>query len=668
MADPIITTGELLAGPDGNALPAQTQAAEALSTAAADERGATLPTGMSAEEAARAKAAFDRQGALVPPPPSVAQIPTQLKPPSAGVPPPPSAAATWMANTPYAESQSRAAAAAKGLIDPVLGAAQLGERVLRAPLEMSKWVGDKVRGTTSEAPTYASDEATRSIHNVLGGYHPELSPKTEIAGAAINPIGTGVGKALDATKGANLYLKGAAAGVAGGASAPVDEVEKYWGTKLGDMGWGAALGAGTSGISKVVGATLAPRVQKAVETLKAQGLDPSKLTLGQLLGGKAASFENWVRDTLPGSGIKPAQGRGLREFQVAPLRQVGQSVGHAIDEGAPIPKIAADLVGGTDEQGNKVRGAVADTYAAGRASAPLIPAKAVPNNAGTGFRMNVGTPRVFAPLQKQGEEWAADGSVAGKEARNLLAADLREAVKPFKLDPANGSYHYADPTQLHDSIKYLNGRITDVGKAATNDSGNPYHKKMQDALIVARNHLRDLWENTDQGSFDKIRAADRAHGAVQTLLDAGKRATVPRGGAYTPDDLLRASALGENARDVVTRSTDYAPYATAGQEVFGHSPTGGPMTLPQLVHMLGTKGLGALGAATAVGAGPLGYPAVAAGAAGLGLGSLAASRALYGPTGQLGNRWANSSEGRLALRDALESVPSYLGGAASAKP
>lgn len=663
MADPIITTGELLAGPDGNPLPAS------VAEAVAPGVGVSRPEGMTPEAEARAKAAFDRQSGAPPPPvvaPSVAQIPTQLKP--KGVPPPPSAAATWMRDTPYAESQSRAAAAAKGLIDPILGSAQLGERILRAPLTAASWVGDKVRGAVPEPPTYASDEATRSIHNVLGEYHPELSPKTEIAGAIINPVGFGAGKAVTAAKGLGLYGRGVTAGVAGGAAAPVDEVEKYWGAKLGDMGWGAAGGAGATALAGTVGKVLAPRVQKAIETLKAQGLDPSKLTLGQLLGGKAASFENWVRDTLPGSGIKPAQEAGAREFVVAPYRQVGQSVGHAIDEGAPASKIAADIVGGTDEQGNKMRGAIADTYDAARSTAPLIPAKAVPNNAGTGFRMNVGTPRVFAPLQKEGEEWAANGSVAGKEARNLLAADLREAVKPFKLDPVNGSYHYADPTDLHNSIKYLNGRIADVGKAASTDSGNPYHKKMQDALITARNHLRDLWENTDAGSFEKLRAADNAHGAVQTLLDASKRATVPRGGAYTPDDLLRASALGENARDVVTRSTDYAPYATAGQEVFGHSPTGGPMTLPQLVHMLGTKGLGALGAATAVGAGPLGYPAIAAGAAGLGLGSLAASRALYGPTGQLGNRWANSSAGRLALRDALESVPSYLGGAASTKP
>lgn len=658
MAEPLITTGELLATPDGAPLPAPVQQAEAATVAA------TPPAGMSAAEEARTHAAFDRQGAPAPAVPSVAQIPTQLKP--KGVPPPPDSAATWMRDTPYAESQSRAAAAAKGLIDPVLGAAQMVERVARAPLTAGEWLRGKISGTVPEAPTYATDEATRSIHNVLGEYHPELSPKTEIAGAAVNPVGMGVGKAL-ATKGLGLYTKGLTAGVAGGAAAPVDDVEKYWGTKLADMGWGAAAGVGSTALANTVGKVLAPRVQKAIETLRAQGLDPSKLTLGQLLGGKAASFENWVRDTLPGSGIKPAQEAGAREFQVAPLRQVGQSVGHAIDEKAPIPKIAADLVGGADAQGNRVAGAIDNTYAEARAGAPLIPAKAVPNNAGTGFRMNVGTPRVFAPLQKEGEEWAADGSKAGKEARNLLAADLREAVKPFKLDPVNGSYHYADPTQLHDSIKYLNGRIADVSKAASTDSGNPYHKKMQDALIVARNHLRDLWENTDAASFAKLRAADNAHGAVQTLLEAGKRATVPRGGAYTPDDLLRASALGENARDVVTRSTDYAPYATAGQEVFGHAPSGGPMTAGQMARIAATKGLAASAAVGAGTLGTMGHPAVAAGAAGLGLGSLAASRALYGAPA-LGNHWANSSPLRLAARDSLERVPSYLGGAEGAKP
>lgn len=661
MAEPLITTGELLADPDGKPLPAPVQETEVRSV---DATRMGEPT-MSADELARNKAAFERQA-----PPTPAQIPVpapQVKP-KAGVPPPPSEGATWLANTPYGEAKSRAAAAAKGLIDPLLGVAQLGERGLRTPLELGRRGLATLSGKPYEAPTYLADEATRSIHNVLGEMHPELSPKTEITGAVINPVGLGVGKGLNAVKSLGLYPKAALAGAAGGASAPVDDIEHYWGTKIGDMGWGTAMGVGTQAVANTVGKVLAPRVQKAIETLKAQGLDPSKLTLGQLLGGKAASFENWVRDTLPGSGIKPAQERGAREFQVAPLRQVGQSVGHAIDENAPIPKIAADLVGGADDQGNRVAGAIDNTYAAARNSAPAlgIEMKAVPNKAGTTFNLNQGTPRFLNSVQKEGESWAGQ-SKDGKKAWDALKTDINESLKPFNLDFTT-SKHYASAEDLHNAIKYLNGRISGVSEQVSKEPGNMYNKKLAGALSDVRDHLRNLWENTDQGSYDLLRSADRAHGASQTILDAMKGANL-RGGAYTPEDLLRASAHGESIKNIASRSGNYAPYATAGQEVLGATKEPASlMTLPGMMHALGTKAIPAAGAAGVGALGAMGHPAVAAGA-GLGaLGSLAASRALYGPTLNLGNRWANPGPARLALRDSLEGVPAYLSGAYGAKP
>ena len=615
------------------------------------------------DAAPRSEPATPKQTRDIPAPPiTVAAIPVETPKavavqvtPTAKIPPPPSEADKWFADTPYAKSKSAAAAAAKGLISAFMGIPQTAYHAQASLLD--KVIPGTEVARNAHRVSDMSDEAVRSVNNVFGDYHPEFSPGAEFAGALLNPATNKVGQATATIKlagpVANLAARSAASGVAGAAMNPVTDIENYWGTKLKDLGWGAGISGGLGVLTKGAGALIAPQVQKAAKALEAKGVNLANLTLGQLLGGGAQKFEDWA-ERLPFSGIKQAKDRGEREImEVAPWRAVGKAIGHEIDEKAPIQDTALAILGGEGGDGQRIKGAISQAYDDARATAPLIPTRAVPNAAGDDFKKNVGTPKVINDAVRTADSWAQQGGEEAEGVAKWVKGKLSSVMSAFNPDMAKDT-HFADAKDLHNKIKYLGERISEAHDAAdTNPALREYWKGAAGQLTKVRDHLYNLWANTDQKSFDALRRADKAYGSAQALTEAMKAAKL-RAGVPTPEDLLRAGAKGESAKNVATRSVDYAPYAQDARTVLGPiaKPEGEFGKLVKAAPTLGLLGSGAVA----------GYfnPTIAGAIGAGGLGSLAASRALYGPTLNLGNILANPGPKRQAARQALENAPAYL--------
>ena len=620
------------------------------------------------------------------PRPTVVTPPPQV-PRGAPVPPPPDAGAQFLAGTgpkdtglwamksPFDEytigqhvppaSRSAGTAAWKGLVDPLLGAPQF---VAHALHDATSVMGENPLSRQMGNSTELYDELIKNFHDYTAPEHPELSPGSQIAGSVLTPTGVGVGKALDLVKTGSGWLpaiaKAVTAGLTGGATNPVDDVKKYWDTKIGDLGWSGGMGAGMGVGAKALGALIAPAAQKAFQALKAQGVDPSQFTLGQILGGTGAKIENFIKTFFPFSGVEAAQDAGRREVQVAPLRAAAAKVGATLDTKQPLPDQLADLVSGVDSDGYPVKGAIAQGYDDARKSAPLIPARAVPNNAGTDFRKNVGTPKVLNDVARETQTWVNDGGDPGKQAAQFINPILKNAAAPFGMDPANGQYHYADPAALHKTITYLNGRINAAYTKYNDDTSNEYMHSAAEQLEKIRDHLHDLWANTDQASFDKLRSADAAHSMMQTVQRAAASAA-KTGMEYTPEQLIAAGAKGASPKSTAGSSNDLQRYAMNAQEVLGPPPSG---VGPELAKIAGkVPALG--GAGYAAYEGFMHHPAIA-GATLAGLGGLSAASRYLGYGGaNLGNKWANVGPTRASWGQQTRDIPAYLGGMdAATKP
>ena len=304
--------------------------------------------------------------------------------------------------------------------------------------------------------------------------------------------------------------------------------------------------------------------------------------------------------------------------------------------------------------------------------------KAVPTAAGDAFKLNTGSPKLFHDVEKEVAQWMQGGTKASKEAARYVREGILEAKEPFKLDPTTGqSKFYASGDALHDAIKALNTRISGAYDMVSAPGGKS-QIRMNDARVQLeklRDHLHDLWENTDAGSYAKLRKVDVLSSAMQTVQDAGALAAKNKMG-YTPEQLIQAGKSGQPSRATARSRNDLQDYAMNMQDVLGPSLAehGAHTNLPAL-SILGTSAAlahpavsGALGAPW-IGA-ALGHPAMAA--AGLG-GASALTQMMYrripGLGQSAGTAWANSSPWRLGQRDVLNKLPGYLGAPeADAKP
>jgi hypothetical protein len=183
--------------------------------------------------------------------------------------------------------------AGMSIAKPVVGAAEWAgiSAPSKAVLGMDKGIAEQT-GPISTAASLAGD-----IYgfNKLGGLASKIAPKGMNVPAWLKPI-----------------MGGAAAGAIQPTGKALGE-EGFLPEKATDIGIGAALGPVAEKVVKGAGAVLSPQLQR-LKDLAAQGIDTSKLTLGQTLGGAAQSVENFLQ-SIPGGGVKTLVKEGQESLQ-----------------------------------------------------------------------------------------------------------------------------------------------------------------------------------------------------------------------------------------------------------------------------------------------------------------------------------------------------------------
>ena len=183
--------------------------------------------------------------------------------------------------------------AGMSLAKPVVGAAEWAgvSEPSKAVLGMDKGIAEQT-GPISSAASLAGD-----IYgfNKLGGFASKVAPAAMKVPAWLKPV-----------------IGGAAAGAIQPTGKGMGE-EGFLPEKATDIGIGAALGPVAEKVVKGAGAVLSPQLQR-LKDLAAQGIDTSKLTLGQILGGGAQSFEN-ILQSIPGGGVKSLVKEGQKSLE-----------------------------------------------------------------------------------------------------------------------------------------------------------------------------------------------------------------------------------------------------------------------------------------------------------------------------------------------------------------
>lgn len=555
-----------------------------------------------------------------------------------------------------------AAAFEKALMRPVFGlgqlAANVGETIGEAadylpgapatdnPIKLGsraakEWLSKSKSRLDEAADFFGADEG----HDIADAAGSIVSPVNWIPGGA-------VAKALPAASNAT---KAIVAGSAAGAFDWVDDAKRYWGHKLTDIAAGATTGGVLQGAGSAISGVLKPAVQKAISVLEQNGVDVSKLTLGQLLGGGAKKFEDWLSDVIPFSGIKKAQDRGYKEFMTAPMKEGMGKINNSVD----YTKSMQDIF-------DAANGDISKAYKEAIKSIPLVNMPAQLNKAGADYKRNFGSFAFFHNLEKTAEQWKHTQNLSGqKQASTIgdqyygrLSHAIQEyGLKPFKPYGKSGAL-YADPEKVHESIKALNKAINAEYSNAKKGSVPDDAKSAAfiEALTKLRDHMRGLVKGASDSGYEKLRNADAANSAVATLREASKRAA-KNSGQFTPEQLIDAiKSEHPSVNELASGSARLQRYANAAQDTFGDHLSRKPQS-----SWLSLAEVGAPIGAGFLGGGPHGALAAAAGVGA----AVPILRGAYSPTMQayLARYATRPGPTRSAVAGAFRNAPKYLGGA-----
>ena len=215
---------------------------------------------------------------------------------------------TWtdddVAPAPKRQAGSVLSRTIEGLSDPIIGVAQVADRVLVNPIRQlvspgASSMDDFVKNREANYQAPEGLDVARMVGNVA-------SP--------MNYLGAGV----------PLRVRAAIAAGAQSAMAPVENTDQFWQEKAKQAGFGAALG---HGVSKVVSGITPTREAQA---LIAKGIQPS---FGQSMGGIVNQVEQKAT-SLPfvGDAINYARNRASQEFEQAVLQRATQGAAKTLDE------------------------------------------------------------------------------------------------------------------------------------------------------------------------------------------------------------------------------------------------------------------------------------------------------------------------------------------------
>jgi hypothetical protein len=180
--------------------------------------------------------------------------------------------------------------------------------VVSAPIRAGMSLAKPVVGAAEWAGISAPSKAVLGIDKGIAEQTGPISTGASFAGDiyGFNKLGNLATKVAPAAMKVPAWLKPILGGAAVGAVQPTGKAmgeEGFLPEKSTDIGVGAALGPLAEKVVKGAGSVLSPQLQRLKE-LTAQGIDTSKLTLGQTLGGGAQKFENFLQ-AVPLGGVKP---------------------------------------------------------------------------------------------------------------------------------------------------------------------------------------------------------------------------------------------------------------------------------------------------------------------------------------------------------------------------
>lgn len=463
-----------------------------------------------------------------------------------------------------------------GLGDPIVGGAQLLERISPAPVRnainaadafLFEQTGGRL-GTPSGADQFARDrEAEYQARLAAAGQ--DGFDGMRLAGNIINPVNLVAAKAAIPTTLAGRLGQGALLGGAFGAIQPVTggDPDDFTSEKLMQTGVGAATGAAGEALLGPI-ARAAQRGQSPdVSLLMSEGVRP---TGAQIAGGGLRATEDMMRSVpVIGSVATRNQRRAMEQFNEAAIERAVAPVG------GNVKGFGMDAI---DDAGRVL------DQAYDRARAAVV------------------NPVDFDPAFVS-QITDVDALSAG------LTGEMQRKLNSLMRD--NVGARLAGGRVTADQYKTIDSKL---GKeiARFSKSPDPTHQEYADVVREVQSGLREQMARTNPDASVLFGQADTGYRQLVILEDAAV-ASRNTNGVFTPAQLMNSVRKADDTvrnRGLIRGTAPYADLARAGQNVLGNQyPDSGTAGRVMMGAALGGGGVGAVTAPTSAalaGAGLLG--------------------------------------------------------------
>lgn len=429
-----------------------------------------------------------------------------------------------------------------GVMDPIVGAAQLADKLLVNP----------IRQLVSPGASSMEDVIKDRDANYQA---PEGLDWGRIGGNVLNPISWAGGGPVKNAVG-TLLKRGAQVGAVQAGLAPTESglsTGDYFKEKLKQAGYGAAGGGVVTLGSKLPNIIGGLPATDSARALMAQGVQP---TVGQGLGGVANKIEQQLTSApILGDAIQHARNRAQDEFQTVALQR-------AMTGSSAIPD-AGFKVASTVDEANKVASHLYDSVVPS-----LVPHLDAISGAYVGLKTALANPRLTSEGNKQ----------------------LRDLTK---------SYFANFPKMKGSQIKELDSQIGyDIRRYA---AGDPNHQAIADGLQEIQQGFRSGLES---GLPAELRGTlKEANSIFRRLIPFNKAASSRADEKVLPRALQKASARQarvDSSRyidDLIDPALDVLPNTvpdsgTAGRWLLNTMALGGSVPLGVTAPALGAGAVG----------------------------------------------------------------------------
>jgi hypothetical protein len=448
---------------------------------------------------------------------------------------------------------------AKGLTDPIEGAAQLLTNILpsgvvNAGNRLNNLLAEKT-GLVAPIPQGGMNELVKQNEQA---YQAQRQGAGESGFDAYRTIGNVLSPAnavlaAKLPQAATLATKLGFSALGGGVSAlsnPVTSGE-FWPEKSAQVGYGALGGAAVAPAVSALGRVISPNasVNPQLEMLRREGVNP---TIGQTLGGFANKMEEKLQ-SLPimGDAIAAAREKARSQFNTAAINRSTGKIGEDV-EGAGHAAIK--------EAGDKI-GAVYDK------------ARSMLGN----FQVD-----------KQAQSELANLRMMTQQLRPSERKEFENLFKSYQKELTPNGHLMAD------GFERITSKLTKE-EARFSGASDAYQQRLGDALKEMKSIIESSAKRANPKAAELYDSADAAWANLVRLEGAAKAAKGGEG-VFTPGQLLTAIQQADKStrgRSVARGTALMQDLATAGQSVLGNKvPDSG--TAGRLAMGMGGLGAGAI--------------------------------------------------------------------------